>query len=678
MGDATQSAIEALRGRLGGIAFGGDYNPEQWPEQTWAEDMRLMREAGVNLVTVGVFSWAQVQQAPGVFRFGWFDRVMDLLAENGIAADLATMTASPPPWLTRLHPEILPVREDGTVLSPGGRQHFSPSSAIYRQHAAALVEELATRYAGHPALALWHVGNEYGCHVAASYDDISAAAFRDWLRKRYGDIDALNDAWSTTFWSQRYTDFDEILPPRTAATFPNPAQQLDFARFGNDELLACYLAEKAILERITPSVQITTNFLAGLKPVNIYSWAPHMDIASLDSYPDPADPQSHVWAGLAYDIVRSARGGQPWLLMEQATAAVNWRQVNVPKRPGQMRVTSLQAVAHGADGVLYFQWRASRGGAEKFHSGMVPHAGPDSRVFTEVKALGAELAEVGGLAGAPVRNEVALLFDWESWWAADLGSHPSALAGQLDSLRHCYAPLFEGGFGTDVVHPDTDLSSYRVVFVPGLYLLRAATAARLEEWVRGGGQLVVTFFTGIADECDRVYLGGYLGPLIPAMGVDVEEFDPLPAGATVDLAFPSGHEGTGTIWSERVRLRGAETVATFASGALAGHPAITRHALGSGASWYLATRTDPASTARLFGEVLRDAGVRPVLADLPQGVQAAVRERCLILLNHRAEQRNVRLPEPMRIVTGPAKGDVISAVTLGPFDAAILSPVPAR
>ena len=310
------AVITDLRRRLGGIAFGGDYNPEQWPEEVWAEDARLMKEAGVNLVTVGVFSWAHVQSAPGMFDFGWLDRVLDMLAGHGVAVDLATMTASPPPWLTARHPEILPVRADGVTLSPGGRQHFNPNSAAYREHAAHLVTALATRYADHPALAMWHIGNEYGIHVAASYDDESAAAFRLWLRDRYTDIDALNDAWSTAFWSQRYSDFEQILPPRLAPTFPNPAQQLDFARFSDEALLGCYRAEREILRTITPDVPATTNFLFLHKPVSVQRWAPHVDLASVDSYPDPFLPDAHLHAGMAYDIIRGARGGQPWFLME--------------------------------------------------------------------------------------------------------------------------------------------------------------------------------------------------------------------------------------------------------------------------------------------------------------------------------------------------------------------------
>ncbi|MBO0805313.1 MAG: beta-galactosidase, partial [Nocardiopsaceae bacterium] len=549
---------------------------------------------------------------------------------------------------------------------------------------AELVERLATRYGDHPALAMWHVGNEFGCHVPASYDDESAAAFRDWLRERYTDIGTLNEAWSTAFWSQRYTCFEEILPPRLAPSYPNPAQQLDFARFSDDAMLACYRAEAEILRRITPGVRITTNFLSLRKPVDVYKWAPFLDVVSVDNYPDPADPRAYLWSGLTYDIMRSAKGGQPWMLMEHATSAVNWRPVNPPQRPGQLRVTSLQAVAHGADAVMFFQWRASRGGAEKFHSGMVPHAGPDGRVFGEVKALGAALAEVPDLAGTRVASQVALLLDWESWWASELDSRPSALTSQADALMSCYAPLFSRGMAVDVVHPDADLSGYRVVVACGLHLLRAATAERLASWTRAGGRLVVTFGTGIVDERDQVHLGGYPGPLAPVVGAVVEEHVPLPAGESV--ALESG--ATGTIWSERVLPRGAEVLDRFASGDmctaasgdsggtgasgvsgdLAGEPAVTRHGFGAGAAWYVATRLDEESMGAVLDEALEAAGAEPVLPGLPPGVQAARRGDYLILLNHGGEPREVALPGEMVLPDGTA----VTRAALAGYGTAIL------
>jgi beta-galactosidase len=298
------------------VLYGGDYNPEQWPEEVWKEDVRLMQEAGVNLVSLGIFSWAKLEPRPGEYDFGWLDSIMDLLHEGGVMVDLATATASPPPWLAKVHPESLPVTQDGVTLHPGARQHYCPSSAAYRERAAQLVRRIADRYKDHPALAMWHVNNEYGCHVSECYCDASAAHFREWLEERYGDLDALNEAWGTAFWSQRYSEWGEILPPRAAPTFANPTQRLDFRRFSSDALLGCFEMEKEILREATPGVPVTTNFMSFFKPVDYWKWAELEDVVSDDSYPDPADPEAHIGAAMARDLMRSLAGGGPWVLME--------------------------------------------------------------------------------------------------------------------------------------------------------------------------------------------------------------------------------------------------------------------------------------------------------------------------------------------------------------------------
>ena len=654
--------------KLDGFAFGGDYNPEQWPEPVWDEDMALMREAGVTMVSLGIFSWANVEPRPGDYDFRWFDRVMNRLADNDVAVCLATMTASPPPWLARIAPETLPRRADGTVLWPGGRGHYCPSSPAYREHAGRLVDQLATRYGDHPALALWHIGNEYGCHVSTCYCDTSAAAFRDWLRKRYGGVDGLNEAWSTAFWSQRYDDFEEVQPPRANPAFANPAQQLDFQRFSSDALLDCFLMEKEIIRRHTPGVPVTTNLLGLWKPVDFFAWAKHQDVISHDSYPDPHDPDTHVEVAYNYDVMRSLGEGAPWLLMEQAPSAVNWRDRNAPKAPGQMRLWSYQAVARGADSVLYFQWRQSRGGAEQFHSAMVPHAGPDTRTFREVSALGAELGELPELVGTRVEAEAALVLDWSSWWALETESHPATdLRQQEANLTH-YRPLWESRITTDVVHPSADLSAYRLVVVPNLYLVDAATAANLVAYVRGGGHLVMSFFSGIVDECDRIHLGGYPAPFRELLGVHVEEFWPLADHGSVKVAATDGHTGTGTLWSEWITTEGAETLATFADGELAGRPAVTRHAYGDGVAYYLGTRPDPATMGTLLRQAAGSAGVTPVVPGAPAGVEATVRRggdgaRYLFLLNHNNFLVTVPVPAGARdLHSGTALG---SRVELG-------------
>ncbi|WP_406107947.1 beta-galactosidase [Micromonospora globbae] len=616
------------------ILFGGDYNPEQWPEETWAEDVELMRRAGVNLVSVGIFSWALLEPAPGRYEFGWLDRVLDLLHAGGVDVDLATATASPPPWLARAHPETLPRRADGTVLWPGGRQAYCPSSPVFRERSLALVEAVAGRYAAHPAVVMWHVSNELGCHNVHCYCDVSAEAFRAWLRERYGDLDALNAAWGTAFWSQRYGDWAEINPPRTAPTFANPTQQLDFLRFSSDEQRAQLRAEREVLRRLVRQ-PVTTNFMigTGVKYLDYHSWAGDVDLVANDHYLTAADPRAHVGLALSADHTRGVAGGEPWLLMEHSTSAVNWQPRNVAKTPGQLRRNSLAHVARGADGVLFFQWRASRAGAEKFHSALVPHAGPDTKVFREVCRLGADLGALAEIRGSRVEADVAILFDYEAWWGVELDSHPSVDVTYLDRLTALYDSLWRAGITADVVHPSTDLARYRLVLAPTLYLVRDADAAALRRFVTDGGTALVTYFSGIVDEHDHIRLGGYPGAFRDLLGVRTEEFFPLREGERVRLDDGS----VADVWTEWLHPDGAEVLASYVDGPLSGVPALTRHAVGAGAAWYAGTRLDQSATDRLVGRLVAESGVRPA-AVAPEGVEVVRRrdgERSwLFVINH--------------------------------------------
>ncbi|MBM7493350.1 beta-galactosidase [Micromonospora luteifusca] len=633
------------------IYFGGDYNPEQWPEEIWSEDVELMRRAGVNLVSVGIFSWALLEPTPGRFEFGWLDRVLDLLHVGGIQVDLATATASPPPWLARAYPETLPRRADGAILWPGGRQAYCPSSPVFRERSLDLVRAVAGRYAEHPAVVMWHVSNELGCHNVHCYCDVSAAAFRGWLRERYGDLDRLNDAWGTAFWSQRYGDWAEINPPRTALTFANPTQQLDFLRFSSDEQRAQLRAERDVLSKLVRQ-PVTTNFMIGMgvKHMDYHSWADDVDLVSNDHYLTAADPQGHLGLAFAADHTRGVAGGDPWLLMEHSTSAVNWQPRNVAKLPGQLRRNSLAHVARGADGVLFFQWRASRAGAEKFHSALVPHTGPDTKVFREVCQLGADLKALAEVRGSRVDADVAILFDWEAWWGVELDSHPSVDVRYVDRLTALYGALWRAGVTADIIHPSADLSGYRLVLAPTLYLVRDADVAALHSYVEGGGTVAVTYFSGIVDSNDHIRLGGYPGAFRELLGVRTEEFFPLREGEQVRLDDGS----TADVWTEWLHPDGAEVLASYTDGPLPGVPALTRHRVGDGAAWYVATRLDEPATDRLVARLVAEAGVRPA-APAPSGVEV-VRRRdgdrsWLFAINH--TDTEVRLPaRGVELLTG--------------------------
>jgi beta-galactosidase len=634
-----------------------------------------MQEAGVNLVSLGIFSWSRLEPEEGRYDFDWLDRIMDMLHEGGVSADLATATASPPPWMSHQHPEMLPVMADGVRLWHGGRQQYCPSSPVYRSGAERLVAALADRYANHPALAMWHVGNEYGCHVPACYCDVSAAAFRAWLQERYGSVEHLNRAWGTDFWSQRYSDWDEVIPPRRTPTWPNPGQQLDFMRFSSDELLACYEVEHAVLTEKSPGVPVTTNFMRLFKPLDYWKWAEREDIVSDDVYQDPADPEAAMRAALAGDLMRSLGRGRPWVLMEQTPGRVNWRDVNVAKLPGQMRLWSYQAVARGADGVMFFQWRQSRAGAEKFHSAMVPHGPPDSSpVWREVKQLGQELRGLDAVCGTRVKSEVAIVLDWESWWALELPSKPSNRVRQVDQLEDYYRPLYGANVVPDFVRPEHDLSGYKLVLVPNLYLVSDEGAANLNEFVRAGGTLVMSFFSGVADPFEHIRLGGYPAPFRRMLGLTVLDWLPLSDGEGVKLDFADGTQGRADLWSEMIELHGADVVATFSGTRLDGRPAITRHASGSGLAIYLGTRLDELAMARVIRSACGDARVEPVM-EVPAGVEVVRRDMArssiLFLLNHRDVDVDVPITQAG---TNLVDGAQVHAglLRIGPFGAAVI------
>ena len=677
-------------GKLESVVYGGDYNAEQWPEEVWREDMRLMKLAGVNLVTVGVFSWALLQPSEERYEFSWLDRLLDLLADSEILVDLATATAAQPAWASLKYGDILPVDEHSLRIGYGSRQSYCPNSPSYRRLAAALVQALAERYGRHRALAMWHVNNEYGCHVAACYCETCAEAFRAWLRDHYGTLERLNEAWGTRFWSQFYYLWEEIQPPRATSTIKNPGQVLDYQRFMSDSLLACYQAEAAVLRRLTPQVPITTNFPPDQKPLDAFRWAREMDLVSWNSYPDPV-PSATVahdpaLPAFGHDLMRSLKGGLPFLVTEQAPSQVNWRDINLNKRPGTMRLWSYQALARGADGVMFFQWRQSRRGAERFHSGMVGVSGNErSRVFREVAALGRELQGLEALPGSRLAGRVAILFDYETWWAVDNRPAPSADLYYLDVMRDYHGALFALNAPIDFLPMDGELQGYKLVVAPVLFMLKAGVAERIDRFVSGGGTFLTTFFSGITDEMGALFPGGYPGPLAEILGLRVEEFDPLKPGMQNGIVVseplgPLQGQYRCNLWCDVVIPEGARVLATFGEDYYRGCPCLTSNQRGSGRAFYLATRPETRFLTDFFQGLLQELGVHPPLP-APPGIEitrrTGSRGELIFVLNH--NKAPVRLKLPKRTYTDLLRGvRVAQTLLLEPNAVAVLTEEPTR
>lgn len=612
---------QPLAGQQERIWYGGDYNPDQWPEEVWDDDVRLMKKAGVNLVSVGIFSWAKIETSEGVYDFDWLDRIIDKLGEAGVAVDLASATASPPMWLTQAHPEVLWKDYRGDVCQPGARQHWRPTSPVFREYALKLCRAMAEHYKGNPYVVAWHVSNEYGCHNRFDYSEDAEHAFQQWCEERYGTIDAVNDAWGTAFWAQRMNDFSEIVPPRFIGdgNFMNPGKLLDFKRFSSDALKAFYIAERDTLAEITPDLPLTTNFMvsASGSVLDYDDWGDEVDFVSNDHYFIPGEAHLDELAFSA-SLVDGIARKDPWFLMEHSTSAVNWREINYRKEPGQLVRDSLAHVAMGADAVCYFQWRQSKAGAEKFHSAMVPHAGEDSAVFRDVCELGADLnklSDEGILGSRLAKSRVAVVFDYESEWATEHTATPTQHVHHVDEPLAWFRALADQGVTADVVPVRGAWDGYEMVVLPSVYLLSEETTRRVRDYVVGGGRLVVTYYTGISDEKDHVWLGGYPGSIRDVVGVRVEEFMPMGndfTGVPDRLELSNGavaHDIADVIGSVDGTATVLETFKDDPWTGMDGAPAIVAHTFGEGRSVYVGARLGRDGIALSLPEILDSLGM---------------------------------------------------------------------
>ena len=615
------------------LLHGGDYNPDQWlsmPEII-KEDVRLMKLANINCVSIGIFSWKALEPKEGVYTFEWLDELMDRLDGNGIGAFLATPSGARPAWMDSAHEEVLRVETNRVRNLHGGRHNHCYTSPYYRQKVREMNTLLATRYKDHKALKLWHISNEYGgeCHCLLCQE-----AFRSWLEEKYhNDIHELNSQWWTRFWSHEFSSFEEIESPSLHGEKGIHGLNLDWKRFVTYQTNNFMENEMVPLREITPNVPVTTNFMGTYSGYDAWVLGKTVDVISWDSYPNWHNDYESVAdtaasAAFIHDINRSFKK-QPFLLMESTPSQVNWQSTNKLKRPGMHELSSIQAVAHGADSVQYFQWRKSRGASEKFHGAVIDHYGKeDTRVFREVATLGKHLTELDELVGTYPKTEVALLFDWDNRWAIENMQGLNKRVDYEGTCKNHYRPFWNMGLSVDVNEMKESFEGYKLVVAPMLYMLKPGVANRLKDYVKAGGALILTYVTGYVNENDLCFLGGFPGDgLIDVSGIWAEEIDPLfPSdrnAVVMNKPFANGKECYECFdLCEIIHAKeGTEVLATYDSDFYQGTPAVTKHTYGKGTCYYIATRTEQVFLTDFYQSLVTELGILgPPIEKIPDGI----------------------------------------------------------
>lgn len=631
--------------RVKGFMHGGDYNPDQWlryPEII-QEDYRLMKLANCNTFSLNIFGWSAIEPEEGVYNFVWLDRIMNDLAEQGSNVILATPSGARPAWLSQQYPEVLRVERNRKRNLHGLRHNHCITSPVYREKTKQLNRLLAERYKDHPALVMWHVSNEYGgeCHC-----DMCQHAFRNWLKKKYNhDIDELNHAWWAGFWSHAFNDWSQIESPAPHGENQVHGHNLDWKRFVTDQTIDFYKNEIIPLREITPNILVTTNFMGNYPDMGPYlgldynKFAKEVDVVTWDSYPAWHGDYQETWelaadVGFVHDIFRSLKNGKPFLIMESTPSLVNWHDVNKAKRPGMHLLSSLQSVAHGADSILYFQWRKGRGGSEKFHGAVVDHLGNENnRVFREVAELGDHLSRIQEVVGTSVKSEVAIVFDWENQWAIDdAQALRRANKKYIKTCQSHYQSFWKKGIPVDVISMDKDFSQYKLLIAPMLYMVKPGVAERIEEFVSNGGIFVATYWSGVVNENDLCFLGGFPGPLRKVLGIWSEEIDTLYENDYNEITFFSdntlGLHGTyqAEDYCEVIHTEGAQVLAKYERDFYVDSPAVTVNQFGNGQAYYLASRNQSDFNDAFYGKLVDQLRINSIVSeDLPNGVSVQVR-----------------------------------------------------
>ncbi|MGN8226976.1 beta-galactosidase [Paenibacillus polymyxa] len=646
--------------RVPRMLHGADYNPEQWQHypEVLAEDIRLMKLAKCNVMSVGIFSWVSLEPEEGVFTFEWLDRILDSFAENGIYAFLATPSGARPAWMSQKYPEVLRVEANRVRNLHGFRHNHCSTSPVYREKVRIMNTKLAERYANHPAVIGWHISNEFGgdCHC-----DYCQEAFRAWVQDKYGTLDKLNHAWWTTFWSHTVTDWSQIESPAPHGETQVHAMNLDWRRFVTDQTADFIKHEIVPLKAANPAIPVTTNLMEFFEGLNYWKFADLLDVISWDSYPtwhdrEGDDSRQAAKVAMMHDIIRSIKGGKPWMLMESTPSLTNWQDVSKLKRPGMHLLSSLQAVAHGSDTVQYFQWRKSRGSSEKLHGAVVDHVGHEhTRVFGDVTHVGNALEKLEEVIGTTVPAEAAVIFDWENRWGINDSQGPRNKGVKYEETAEAhYLALWEQGVPVDVIHMDADFSKYKLLIAPMLYMVRSGVGERIQKFVENGGVLVATYWSGIVDEHDLCFLGGFPGPLRKTLGIWSEEIDGLHDHDRNHILPVEGNEldlqgeYEAAELCDLIHTEGAEVLAVYGSDFYAGRPALTVNRLGQGKAYYIASRNIGLFHSHFYRSLIDDAGISKALnVKLPHGVNTAIRtdgvHDYIFILNFTHEPQKITL-----------------------------------
>ncbi|MEJ6951436.1 beta-galactosidase [Natronospora cellulosivora (SeqCode)] len=642
------------------ILYGGDYNPDQWPREVWEEDIRLMKHYGVNTVTLPVFSWAKLQPAENEYNFDWLDDILGLLADNEIKVIMATPTAAQPAWMSKKYPDILPIDQSGKKMKHGGRVNFCPNSDSYRKFSTKIAAKMAKRYQNYSGLLLWHINNEYGGYC---YCDNCRDAFRDWLKDKYKKIEELNKSWYTNFWGHTFYKWDEIeIPSELSEILPGrlgdrdgtnfQAIATDYKRFMSDSILECFINEKKVIKEYTPDIPVTTNIWGISDKLDLFKWAEHNDICSWDNYPTNKDKPGDI--AFRHDVIRSLKDGSPFILMEQTPGQQNWQDYNALKRPGVMRLLSYQTIAHGADGILFFQWRQSKGACEKYHAAMVPHVGHENtRTGRELAQLGNEFKNLAEIVASTTKAEVGIIFDWPSWWSLEYSSGPSIDLKYPEQVQKYYRALYNQNISVDIIKPDADLSKYKIILAPVYYMVEDKAIKNINNFVENGGVFLTTFMSGMVDENDQVRLGGYPGAFRDLLGIWVEEIDALYPDMYNEIVLDKKIDNLNGKYKSKLicdvmHAREAEVIARFEKDYYQGQPAVTENSYGKGKAVYIGTDAEIKLLEGLIKYYCDKENVCPIM-ESPEGVEIAQRSKdgknFTFVLNHNDLESELDLPE---------------------------------